>query len=469
MSLVSLPVELVARILAGMSIVDLFNVTRTSSYPRAVCLADRQIWRLAVDSEMLPLPAGRTLDSIELPLLLCYAARAISIAKALQAPTINPHKTVELAGLYEFDAWRACLQEVPSLCQILPGCHSFLMGGYWLGLFDIRGRYAHKFNYSDHRAACWAWESPDNGDSISLVVVWGDEQRKESRLCAYTLQYDSDSAYSTAPKISLTSVAQIPYLPPPVEICMKNSVILLWNTPSYSSIEELLIFEMAKPKRVRVMISADALGFQLVHATLHPHLPIVVAVVAPVDRALRDLPLALEFIETELQPITSENSWETGLPQRRRVAELGTFPRPRRRARDRWNLRINEDEIILHQLIEKYSPTPNRIHVITRRISTNGALSGAVQSRFEDVDSDDTTPFGFTFRLARTGHSRRVSFLLRRSDNSWNLVQVGEHGVLVRPLAVPTKYLDSLGTIGVDEINGVLILATCAKTCVAYC
>ncbi|KAJ6459457.1 hypothetical protein C8R47DRAFT_1327962 [Mycena vitilis] len=469
MALASLPVELVARILAGMSIVDLLNVTRTSSYPRAVCLAERRIWRLAVDSEMLPLPAGRTLDSIELPLLLCYAARAIYIAKALQAPTINPHKIVELAGLYEFNAWKACLQEVPSYCQILPGSHSFLMGGYWLGLFDIRGRYAHKFNYSDYRAACWAWESPDNGDSIGLVVVWGDEEHKESRLCAYTLQYDSGSTYSTPPQISLTSVTQIPYLPPPVEICMSNSVVLIWNTPSYSSIEEMLIIDMAKSKRVRVLISANALGFQLVQASLHPHLPIVVAVVAPVDRALRDLPFALEFIDTELQLITSEKSWETGVPQRRRVAELGTFPRPRRRARDWWNLRINEDEIILHQLIEKYSPTPNRIHVITRRICTTGALSGAVQSEFEDVDSDDTTPFGFTFRLARTGHSRCVAFLLRRRDNSWYLVQVGEHGVLVRPLAVPTEDLDSLGTVGFDEINGVLIIATCAKTCVVYC
>ncbi|KAJ7883980.1 hypothetical protein B0H13DRAFT_2667080 [Mycena leptocephala] len=182
MSLVSLPVELVSKILTGMSIADLLSVTRTSHYPRAVCLTERQIWRLALDCDMLPLPAGKTLDSIELPLLLCCAARAISIAKALQGPTIIPLKSVELTGLYNVQAWGMWLHEVPSRCHILPGGHSFLMGGTWLGLYDIRGTYAHKFNHNNLRPVTWASESRDNGDSVIVAVVWTDEDRHESSL-----------------------------------------------------------------------------------------------------------------------------------------------------------------------------------------------------------------------------------------------------------------------------------------------
>ncbi|KAJ7679263.1 hypothetical protein DFH06DRAFT_1166161 [Mycena polygramma] len=464
MSFLSLPVELVSKILTGMAIADLLHVTRTASYPRAVCLADRQIWRFAVNSEMLPLPVGKTLDSIELPLLLCCAARAMSIAKALQAPTIVPRRAVELTGLYDFNAWKFCRGEVPSRCQILPGRHSFLIGGRWLGLFDIRGTYAHRFSYNDRRVAAWAWESHDNGDSIALAIVWRDARVEESCLCTYSLQYDSDSGYLTAPKISLASVTKISPLPIPVHACMRNSIILIWNTPQWDG-GELLIFDLIQQKRVRIIIPDDS-EFQIVHAGLHPRLPVVVAVVAAGDESCGDVPFALEFIEVELQPIISAHMWEIGFPHRRRIAELGTFPYPRKRGTDEWNLRIDEDEIILHQLVT--TDALHRVDVITRCISTNGALPAPVRAICEELQSDNK-PFGFTLRFARNGHSRCMTFALRRNDaTTWNFVQAGKHGILTQLLVVPEEFLD-WGTIGVDEINGILIFATNAKTFAAYC
>ncbi|KAJ7918985.1 hypothetical protein B0H13DRAFT_2657094, partial [Mycena leptocephala] len=306
MSLVSLPVELVSKILTGMSIADLLSVTRTSHYPRAVCLTERQIWRLALDCDMLPLPAGKTLDSIELPLLLCCAARAISIAKALQGPTIIPLKSVELTGLYNVQAWGMWLHEVPSRCHILPGGHSFLMGGTWLGLYDIRGTYAHKFNHNNLRPVTWASESRDNGDSVIVAVVWTDEDRHESSLCVYTLQYDPDSGYSNPPVISLFYTTQTPYLTRSVEMCMKDLLILIWNTPWHGSNEELLLLDLNHQKRARAKISANS----IVHACLHPRLPLVVALVAG-DRGEDGVQFTLEFVDIELQPTTSGNNWET--------------------------------------------------------------------------------------------------------------------------------------------------------------
>ncbi|KAJ7461364.1 hypothetical protein B0H11DRAFT_1923638 [Mycena galericulata] len=176
MHFLCLPVELVSKILTGMEIADLLNVSRTALYLRAVCLTDRQIWRLALDAEMLPLPAGRTLDSIEMPLVLCCASRAIAISATFQRPTINPLRCVELTSLYNLEAWKMCLEKHPSRCHILPGAPSFLLGGgSWLGLYDIRGNYAHEFNYHGLTPEAFAWESHDNGGSIILGVVWSEK------------------------------------------------------------------------------------------------------------------------------------------------------------------------------------------------------------------------------------------------------------------------------------------------------
>ncbi|KAJ6459446.1 hypothetical protein C8R47DRAFT_1226588 [Mycena vitilis] len=367
--------------------------------------------------------------------------------KGASGPDNCPSKNDRTDRFYGFNAWKFCQGEVPSRCQILPGRHSFLIGGRWLGLFDIRGTYAHRFSYDDRRVAAWAWESHDNGDSIALAILWRDIRVEKSCLCTYSLQYDSDSGYMTAPEISLASVTEMPFLPSPVNACMRNSVILIWNTPQWDD-SELLILDLNQEKHARI-ITADDSEFQIVHAGLHPRFPVAVAVVAAVDENRGDVPFALESIEVELQPITSPNMWEPGVPHRRRIAELGTFPYPRKRRSDEWNLRSDENEIVLHQLV---ATEAHRVDVMTRWISTNGALPAPVRAICEEIQCD-SRPFGFT---------------LRTESRTWNFVQAGKREILAQSIAVPEEFLE-WGTIGVDEINGILIFATNAKTFVAYC
>ncbi|KAJ7882290.1 hypothetical protein B0H13DRAFT_1890959 [Mycena leptocephala] len=236
-------------------------------------------------------------------------------------------------------------------------------------------------------------------------------------------------------------------------------LILIWNTPWHGSNEELLLLDLNHQKRARAKISANS----IVHACLHPRLPLVVAVLAG-DRGEDGVPFALEFIDIELQPTTSGNNWETGVTNHRLIAELGTFHWTRRtRVPNQWNICVHQPEISLDHLVLNY--TFRKVHTSIRRIPTNGTMPAPVEGMSEEMECGDVR---FCFRMTP---SRRMSFILRQNyeGSDWSLIQLGENGTLCYILAVSPEFIGWLGAVAVDSINGVLIFATKGKAWVVYC
>ncbi|KAJ7152435.1 hypothetical protein C8R46DRAFT_1228664 [Mycena filopes] len=451
MSFLSLPVELVSKILTGMKIADLLNATRISRYPRAVCMSDRLIWKLAPDADMLPLPGGQTIDSVGIALLLCCAARAGSIAQALNKPTIAPMRIVELDGLYGLPPWKYCTTTWPTRCNLLPGGRTFIMGclgGGELGLYDIHGSYALQLHCGDcKQVGAVTWESQDNGGCITLVVVWKGMDRTYNLLSVHRLTYNPASNHP--PVLTLVFKTQIPDLEGAVELSMRNSLVLVWDRPRNSN--EVLLIDIVSRARIRARTSAQGSGLRVVHASLHPHLPVIVAVVSPLIEAF-EFPCTLEFIEFDLLPVTSEDTWNTSIPKRRVIADLGIFDAVRNRFR-LWNIYYDAEEILL----DEFHRGAKDIAISTRRVS------------IETTDPVSLDVVTTQYHGGYTTHARRMinhadpgpmSLVFRRNeepDCPWNIVQTSRTVCSLRVLEIPSEFIEH--AVAFDA----------GKTLVAYC
>ncbi|KAJ7447935.1 hypothetical protein B0H11DRAFT_351605 [Mycena galericulata] len=445
MSLLCLPVELVSKILKGMCLEDLLSVTRTAAYLRSVCLADRQIWRLALDSQMLPLPAGKTLDSIEMPLILCCAARAVAISAAFERPTVIPLHSLELTN--PLPNWGV-------VCGILPGGHSFLIGGSTLGLFSVHGTYVHQFEAKEGTIpASFAWESSDNGACIFLAVIWavrrGRNTPRDSSLSVYRLEYDHASAYRTAPDISVVYSCNISELLAPVQVEMRNLCVLIWDTPQYEEEESNIIFlvDVTLRKRMRLFPAAND-SFYIVYANLHPDLSMVVVVTRTEMDDDGDSNRAVEVIEFDFCQIASNTNWETVHFNSQRIAELGKFPYSEKQSRTLCGtLRVQDDSILIDD-VHHSRRIRRRRWCIPLSLSPSDPVSPEEQYDCGDPSS--------CFRVIEKIPSGRMAFAFRQTTGEaspWNLVQLIRNGA--RELHVSSDFLRSY--MALDDIHGILI------------
>ncbi|KAJ6613966.1 hypothetical protein B0H10DRAFT_2046896 [Mycena sp. CBHHK59/15] len=466
MALLLLPVEMVSKILTRMAILDLLSVTRTCSYLRTVCMGDRNIWKLADDAEMLPLPVGKTVDSVDMSLLLCCAGRAVSIFTALQGPKISPRKPIELRGLYDHPAWRPLLQHRPTRCYILPGAHSFLIGGSQLGLYDIHGEYSYEFEASNI-PVCFTWESQDNGASIVLAVVWKDQGRghRKSSLSVYKLDYDPASNYRNVPVISLSYSTPISDLSAPVQICMRKSIVLIWDKPAqYDEENEMFLIDIEQNKRVRLVPLAGDSGFHIIYASLHPTLPLAVLFVSDI-LWMPEAKRTVELVDINLFPMHSDlPSWETRYITRRAIAELG--PLPFEHGHLYHTIRFEFGNIVLdevHYLMSKISATSWTISL--RSLSSE---TPSPPFNFAEYDSANTHFFICPIKNTPSG---KMTFAFREPDDSvgrWILVQSGRQGIRRHILDIVPP--DLFGwVIALDDIHGIFVLLNRGKLWTLYC
>ncbi|KAJ7065523.1 hypothetical protein C8F01DRAFT_748316 [Mycena amicta] len=218
----SLPAELVLSVLRSLTIADIFNVSRTASYFRALSLANRSFWLDACDASKLVLPLGETLDTVDLYLLLLSAARTVSIAKKWSSATptnpVHPLRTFEAQTLYQLPpyhfwsphrfAQRSFLgHRPPPVLSVLPGGCAFILGdAEHLAVYDLRGEYAWELappfylrNLSSGNVRSVAearrsvsWDSVDNGAHTVIAVIssgFTAEQSLERYLSVFILDY----------------------------------------------------------------------------------------------------------------------------------------------------------------------------------------------------------------------------------------------------------------------------------------
>ena len=127
---------------------------------------------------MLPLPAGETVETFDMALLLRYAARAVAVSRSLQRPVLQPHRSVEIHGLYDLPDWQPWknggypLYSWPYRIHALAGGHSFLVDARKPALFSMHGTYAYQFDIFGFRKSL-AWGTQDNGKTIDVALVYG--------------------------------------------------------------------------------------------------------------------------------------------------------------------------------------------------------------------------------------------------------------------------------------------------------
>ncbi|KAF7317859.1 F-box domain-containing protein [Mycena kentingensis (nom. inval.)] len=217
--LVDLPVELILNILDGATVADILHATRTSRYLRFISLAHRSLWNHACDPHKLVLPFGDTLQSANLALILCSAARAASIARRLLSATaanpIYPLHTRELRSLYDLAPYRPWSPErfarptflghaPPPILAVLPGGRAFILGDTeHLAVYDVAGEWAlelaapaysrfYSFGTSvaDVRRRV-SWNIEDSGKRSVVAFVSsgiGTTQRMERHLSVFALE-----------------------------------------------------------------------------------------------------------------------------------------------------------------------------------------------------------------------------------------------------------------------------------------
>ncbi|KAJ7116276.1 hypothetical protein C8R43DRAFT_960941 [Mycena crocata] len=456
MSLLSIPVELLSKILtSGTAIADLLNVSRTSQYPRSVCLGNRAIWRLALDSEMLPMPVGTSLDSIEMPLLLCCAARAVSIAEALRRPMIIPKESVELKGLYDLPPWRMCLEGWPTRVYVLPGGHSFLIGESRLALFDMRGTYAYEFEAGDPRTPCaFVWESQNNGASTILAVVWINRASRDSSLSAYKLEYDKVSSYRNPPSISQVYSCEISQLTAPVQMDIHNSLILIWDKKN-----KMFLMDILRQQRVRLMDfeCADNPSFNIIHANLDPKRPMTILVSSFEDDDENDgYRRFLEIVEFELLPRSNDALWETSYSAHRRIADMGTYPSLDHRFLHGTIRFYGANSIIMHEI--DYGRTQIRTHRWSIRLSLTPS-DNLIEEDVAEYEGGDTRS---CFRAMQKIPSKRLAFAFRASDvapSQWRIVQIDASRNCCSELHAPLHFSDS--RIGFDDVHVHILESYC--------
>lgn len=184
MSIIDLPPELVLKILLHASVADILHFTRTCSYLRQISLYNRQIWKNARDSHIIPLPPGNTLDTVDLTFYPYYASRAISLSVKWKTFTsVPPLKCSEARHLYHLPSWEPWIPQgpgtlSPTVCYILPGSRYVLLGRLSemrdiptnVGIYDLKTAHGHLLDYPG-RLDSLDWVSTDNGAHITISIL----------------------------------------------------------------------------------------------------------------------------------------------------------------------------------------------------------------------------------------------------------------------------------------------------------
>ncbi|KZS96344.1 hypothetical protein SISNIDRAFT_547784 [Sistotremastrum niveocremeum HHB9708] len=129
-----LPTELILKIFKHLSLSDILNTSRTSSYFHSISVGFKEIWRDATDSCYLPLPTGQSAVSVPFDTLPSLAARAVSIQTALDGPDqpCNPksyHAIKSLGGPFWGPAEFVCA---------IPGNEWVILASHIIGQSDFQ-------------------------------------------------------------------------------------------------------------------------------------------------------------------------------------------------------------------------------------------------------------------------------------------------------------------------------------------
>ncbi|KAJ7139116.1 hypothetical protein C8R44DRAFT_727223 [Mycena epipterygia] len=241
MSLLSVPVELVYKILCGATISDLLGGSRWAKYSK------RLTW--------------------------CWS-----------------EKVRGLYGLPEWQPWKGDGSfphyRWPYHIHVLTRGHSFLIDALHPAMFSIHGTYAHQFDI-DGSCKSLAWSTQDNGMTIDVAIVYGRRHTMDNFLKIYRLQFDSTSDCRNSPTVLLVHFSEVLDLLQPISSSMQNSVVLVWGRACKEwprdTQSHILLIDMTDKTCVRLVPPVED-HFQIAHASLHPQLPLVALVLTHKDR-----------------------------------------------------------------------------------------------------------------------------------------------------------------------------------------
>ncbi|KAJ6613970.1 hypothetical protein B0H10DRAFT_193357 [Mycena sp. CBHHK59/15] len=287
--ILNLPVELVAKILRGMFLCDILSTTQTCCYLRSISLNNRNIWAHAQDCEIIPLPPGETLASINVDILPRYVRRAISLGQRWKEPINSSVRHFE-PRFHDLPTWRPWVLppspdhlgfKSPQWCRILPGGQSFLIGKPFpsrVGLYGLNGTWGHLFDFRG-QVSFVGWSSTDNGASLTLILVVLNKENGIlcKRLCIYDVQYDLTTIQPMKPTVSQPRYICLPIFILPKGLSVQRSIVLTWDTDS------LCLVDLTTNEALHLQSAPHNKSSRIIHAALHPSIPFTVVLLCEQD------------------------------------------------------------------------------------------------------------------------------------------------------------------------------------------
>ncbi|KAJ7217539.1 hypothetical protein C8J57DRAFT_1395647 [Mycena rebaudengoi] len=468
-----------------MTIADLLAVTRvrsilknhlrtcthceqTSGYLRSICRGDRNIWKLALDADMLPIPVGETIDSIDMSQLFSCAARAISISGSLRKEIVVPRRSLEPRALYDLpgrQSWKFLSNRGrPSKIYILPGGHSFLIPFRHLALYSLHGPYIYEF---DIPGVCssWDWETHDNSTSFILSTAWAERPRSSDfSIMIHKVQYDPLRCCRDPPIVSLVYSCRLPPLRAPVSMCIRNSSVLIWGKPWPSDAwNKILLINLKENTCVRMFPHFSDM-FHVVHETLHPRLRVVVLLAADgidskeasLDVIDLDSPLpelsTVDAVNENFPDLQHFPGWEIQCFARRRLTQIvrDRFPRNDPQYFFRWSnkaFRFHNGSVAFEEVFTLAN--------ILARSSRVESLRHAVTPNCIATEYACSSPRFLSHPV--TVNSGRTAVIYREDpDSRWTMVQLHRQNPYSSDLDIPLEFVDSK-IMAVDDIRGIFI------------
>ncbi|KAJ7150730.1 hypothetical protein C8R46DRAFT_1229665 [Mycena filopes] len=233
MKVLELPVELVFKVLRGLTLEDIMNITRSCHYFRAISLASPDVWVDSQDS--VSLPPVEELASIEPSLVARYACRAISLHQKWKEPIITPLRSSR-PSIGELPSWSLWIPpemalgfNSPLWCELLPGAKTFFVGKRTAaGVYDVHGRYGVEFDlHGQVIDVGWDSRQPE-GVSLMfgfLMNTFGEGRYIATVLCLYTL-----GGQATALTVSPPRYISLPDIPrAPKGLAVQDNTVLMWG------------------------------------------------------------------------------------------------------------------------------------------------------------------------------------------------------------------------------------------------
>ncbi|KAJ6509649.1 hypothetical protein DFH09DRAFT_1100705 [Mycena vulgaris] len=235
MPFLNFPVEVVLRVLRGMSLEDILNTTLVCGYLRDISLNFRDIWMNACDAANIPLPLGQNLATMDSAVLPRHVYRAISIQRKWREPIITPIRSTEPLEIYTLPSWWPWVPPpcqlgyyYGSYCGLLPGGRLFILGRRTnVGLYALDGKFGHEFEVEGFIISI-DWMSMDNGATVTIGLLSAQDRGANSsrRLFVYNLTQNQD----TRPVVSLPKDYSLPAWSE--GLSMQRSAILVWGPRS---------------------------------------------------------------------------------------------------------------------------------------------------------------------------------------------------------------------------------------------